>query len=221
MSRAETAHTAADAAQPLDIAKTIVPLFASPISNYIWPESEAINDQLRHTITEMASNDPGIQRSNVGGWHSRTDFFNTDAECVSLLHDRISQHIKQLMHAVAIDSSASNNIRFAIEGWANVLRYGQYHSVHSHPNAFWSGVYYVSGNPVAEADHPFSGKLELLDPRPGAALSYAEQTRLYGRFLVNPRPGQMVVFPGWMQHQVHPFFGPDERITVAFNVVVE
>ncbi|NJN46627.1 MAG: hypothetical protein HC808_09270 [Candidatus Competibacteraceae bacterium] len=30
----------------------------------------------------------------------------------------------------------------------------------------------------------------------------------------------MVVFPGWLQHQVHPYFGPGERITIAFNVIM-
>ena len=78
------------------------------------------------------------------------------------------------------------------------------------------GVYFVTGNPPVDG-HPFSGKLELVDPRPGASLSYSERTRLYGRFLVNPQPGQLVVFPGWLQHQVHPYFGPAERISIAFN----
>lgn len=205
----------------VDIAKTLVPLFATPISNYLWPDSQALNAELTDAIHALAKSDPGIQRSNVGGWHSKTDLLEADIACIRILRGRIEHHISQLMQAVATDAATKPKAKFVMEGWANILRYGQYHSVHSHPNAFWSGVYYVTGNPTPDAEHPFSGKLELLDPRPGAGLSYAEQTRLYGRFLVNPNAGQMVVFPGWMQHQVHTFFGSDPRITVAFNIVVE
>jgi hypothetical protein len=31
------------------------------------------------------------------------------------------------------------------------------------------------------------------------------------------RPGQLVIFPSYLQHEVFPFFGDGERITVAFN----
>ena len=30
-------------------------------------------------------------------------------------------------------------------------------------------------------------------------------------------PGQLVIFPSWMLHEVLPFDGEGERITVAFN----
>lgn len=122
--------------------------------------------------------------------------------------------------AVAVDPRDPRYHNFAMAGWANVLRNSQYNSLHRHPNAFRSGVYYVNGNASAEPKHPFSGKLELIDPRSGASLNYMEGTNLYGRCLVNPSPGQMVVFPGWMQHQVHPYFGPGERISIAFNITV-
>jgi hypothetical protein len=31
------------------------------------------------------------------------------------------------------------------------------------------------------------------------------------------RPGQLVLFPSWVNHEVLPFFGTGARITVAFN----
>jgi len=30
-------------------------------------------------------------------------------------------------------------------------------------------------------------------------------------------PGQLVLFPSWVPHEVMPFYGNDERITIAFN----
>jgi uncharacterized protein (TIGR02466 family) len=200
------------------IREHMLPIFATPICNYLWPDSGALNRALGDAIFSREQASSGLARSNVGGWHSELDFFAWDLDCVRALKQRVEQFVTELCRVTARNEQAA--VCFELEGWANVTRNGQYHSLHSHPNAAWSGVYYVNGNPRADDNHPFSGKLELIDPRPGASLTYAESSALYGRFLVNPSPGQMVLFPGWLQHQVHPYFGSDARITVAFNANV-
>lgn len=193
--------------------------FSTPLLNLVWPDSEEINDALRGLILGEAGESAGISRSNVGGWHSDVRFLAREADCVGELRTRIEQVINELTRRVARPQSTGQRVRFDVEAWANVSRHGHYHSPHNHPNALWSGVYYVTGNEEV-AGHPFSGKLELIDPRPGASLTYAELTDLYGRFLLSPRAGQMIVFPGWLQHFVHPYFGTGERISIAFNVSV-
>ena len=40
------------------------------------------------------------------------------------------------------------------------------------------------------------------------------------RCLIEPIPGAMVVFPSWLNHQVHPFRGAGARISIAFNVQI-
>jgi len=90
--------------------------------------------------------------------------------------------------------------------------------VHNHPNCVWSGVYYVgAGEP--EGNNAENGKLELLDPRIGANMMYIKGTVLETRYLIDPLPGLMVMFPSWLSHMVHPFFGKGERISIAFNIV--
>jgi uncharacterized protein (TIGR02466 family) len=197
-----------------------VPIFATAISNYLWSDSENLNEELRKLILERERETPSIERSNVGGWHSNTDLFDNELPVIHQLKSRFHAYVTDLFKSVSSSPTQPLSPNFRMEAWANVLRSGQYHSVHSHPNAFWSGVYYVNGNPTPKQNHLFSGKLEFIDPRPGAGLTYTEGTTLYGRFLLNPSPGQMVIFPGWLQHQVHPFFGEGERITIAFNVIV-
>ena len=32
-----------------------------------------------------------------------------------------------------------------------------------------------------------------------------------------PMPGDMIVFPSWLEHSVSAFHGPGERISIAFN----
>ena len=36
----------------------------------------------------------------------------------------------------------------------------------------------------------------------------------------DPEVGMMLVFPSWLQHFVDPFFGENERISIAFNVLI-
>lgn len=195
----------------------ILSVFATPIVNTQLEDFVAHNDALATHIRACAKATIGVARSNVGGWHSSNDFLSQGHPAVIALRAEIQRAVQTLSKIVARDPEDERHAQFQLEGWANLAKFGQYHSLHSHPNACWSGVYYVTGNPEAPPEYPLSGRLELIDPRPGASLSYADHTVLYGRFLVNPSPGQMVLFPGWLQHVVHPYFGDEERITVAFN----
>ena len=201
---------------PEEFSKYVLPVFVTPVVNYRWPDSDVLNAELREFVLEMEKNEPILNKSNVGGWHSALDFLARDAAPIQALRERLWEFSHNLLQQF---SRPGEKPTIRIDGWANVLRHGQYHSVHSHPNAAWSGVYYVTGNEEIEGQ-PFSGRFELLDPRPGASVNYAESSTLYSRFLLNPSPGQMLVFPSWMQHQVHPYFGENERITVAFNILI-
>ncbi|MEO0575093.1 MAG: TIGR02466 family protein [Pseudomonadota bacterium] len=198
------------------MSKHILPAFHTPLANYRWPQSDAHNQELQGHILTLEENDGGVVRSNVGGWHSGSNFFDDDSDCIRKLREQLLAFVDQLTEQVC-GRECTLGLAPEISGWANVLREGQYNSPHSHPNAMWSGVYYVTENPAIDG-HPFSGKLELMDPRPGASIQYQDNNKLYGRFLLSPVAGQMIIFPSWLVHHVHPYFGSDARISIAFNV---
>ena len=126
----------------------------------------------------------------------------------------------ELTRLVVAPTGEARTFRFRTTGWANVLRSGGYNSVHNHPNSMWSGVYYVARGEPEPAPNE-NGKLELLDPRSGINMLYLDKNVLDGRYVIEPVPGLMIVFPSWLKHMVHPYFGKGERISVAFNVSVE
>jgi uncharacterized protein (TIGR02466 family) len=109
--------------------------------------------------------------------------------------------------------------------WANVNRSGHGNEFHSHPGAFWSGVYYVDDGGI-DADPSLGGELEFMDPRgPLPAmnaphLGYAMPGGLTGGATerIRPKAGRLVMFPSWMIHQVRPYQGTAERISIAFNL---
>lgn len=194
-------------------------VFPTPIAIYDWPDSEMLNAALRTIVLAAESGAETLPRSNVGGWHSDPDFIHRTEPCF----EQLRQRIRTLMGEMTRLTMKPGNHRYRLEGWANVLRKGQYNSIHVHPNSTWSGVYYVTGNPppiAGEGVEQFSGKLELIDPRPAASATYTIENMMQQRSFFNPPAGAMILFPSWMQHQVHPYFGPDVRISIAFNVLL-
>ena len=111
--------------------------------------------------------------------------------------------------------------------WANVNRSGHGNEYHSHPGAYWSGVYYVDDGGIA-ADPSLGGELEFMDPRgpapamnaPHLAYAMAGGLSAGATERVRPRAGRLVLFPAWMMHQVRPYRGTAERISIAFNLTL-
>src|SRR5215471_10512157 len=77
--------------QDLDLAHCSAIFFGTPMIAYPWPESDNLNEALREVILVKEEESKGLVRSNVGGWHSGTDFFAWDAECVRTLRSRVQQ----------------------------------------------------------------------------------------------------------------------------------
>eukprot|EP01036_Dinobryon_divergens_P026653 gene26654-35328_t len=87
--------------------------------------------------------------------------------------------------------------------WTSVHFNGSYHSSHHHVKSGISGVFFVSVPPG-------SGDLEFFDPR-GSLPPFGKSLRL------TPRPGDLILFPGYLSHAVHPTFTRSERVSVSFN----
>jgi uncharacterized protein (TIGR02466 family) len=163
----------------------------------------------------------GESFSNVGGWHSKPDLFSWDAASVRTIRDRAMNMVLAMTRATMSEQLGRQNLDFGLKGWANVNRDGSYNLVHNHPNHVWSGTYYVAtGDPDTTTDDGYNGRLELLDPRNGVGLFGLGGFSTGKRCLINPQPGSMVVFPSWLNHQVHPFRGAGARISIAFNVQI-
>ena len=92
--------------------------------------------------------------------------------------------------------------------WATVARDGGFHMTHTHPEHLLSGVYY-SRIPASGA-----GALVFDDPR-------GPRWPFDGRYIHTPSPGQLVLFPSWLVHQVTPTLAPDHEARVSFSCNVE
>jgi len=204
-----------------DIGKCLSMMFSSPFICYQWPDSEELNRELIELVlADERADDAGRGiRSNAGGWQSRGNIINRRERCIQKLKKRVETMVFTLLGEIVRKDDAERKFTLLIDSWANVCRNRNYNVVHTHPNAMWTVVYYVSaGEP--DQSVPCSGHLEVLDPREAADYLQVSNTVLGARTLVENIPGRMILFPSWAKHMVHPFIGSGVRISIANNVNV-
>jgi uncharacterized protein (TIGR02466 family) len=190
------------------------PLFASPLLRFAVPDAAALNAALLAEARAMRADHPGMAKSNQHGWHSAMDLFHRAEPGCSLLCRHLLGAIRDATLRVSpgFDFAAK---ALQVEGWININGQGGYNTPHSHAGWAWSGTYYVS---VPARTQGRSGLLEFLDPRAGIAVISVEGAACFApKIRVEPKPGEMVVFPSYLTHWVYPNDAPEERVSVAFN----
>ncbi len=204
-----------------DINKSIRMLFATPLVIHDWPNSEQFNRDFEVLVRNSEENDEHGYgtRSNAGGWQSPGNLITWKDPVVEIFRQRIEKMVNNLLQEVARDTGKNRSFKLLIDAWANINRKGDYNIVHTHPNCMYSGVYYVQQGDL-EKTIPYSGLLEILDPREAANYIQIRHTVFDAREFVENIPGRMLLWPSWLKHWVHPYQGEGERISVAFNVNV-
>ena len=102
--------------------------------------------------------------------------------------------------------------------WANINPPGGYNKPPVHPNALFSGVYYIK-------TPPNSGRLICQDPRPGIQTCMPTRKKveipkyLWRDVHIEPQENRAIIFPAWLWHQVEPNESNDIRISVSFNFI--
>lgn len=196
-------------------------MFGTPFVSIDFPDVEDMNKQIAGLVlAEEQADDLGRGiRSNAGGWQSRGNLLTRPEPALVQLKEMMEETIFDLLGAIVRKDGNERTFTLMFDSWANVCRNGNYNVVHTHPNAMWSIVYYVQSGKTDESI-PYSGLLELLDPREASNYIQVPNTVLDARMFIENYPGRMVVFPSWMKHMVHPFVGSGVRISIACNVNV-
>lgn len=179
-----------------------------------------LNEALGSVIDEKYRSDPGISRSNLGGWHSDTEMLRWGGEPAR----RLGLATLQLCGAYTNDKGmqgAAPRFEMGLEMWANVSPPGASNQMHAHPGCVWSAVYYVDDGADAEG-----GKLVLHDPRfpmnrmAAPDLVFASEGAMEEmRVEIAPEPGKLVAFPSWLLHSVKAHRGTRDRISIALNIM--
>jgi len=142
-------------------------------------------------------------------------------QSVQTLHE--CEELRDLV--ACINNAAKSVLRFLRIGydafeitgcWATVLAKGAVHKVHSHPNNFLSGVYYIRTHHGADTINFHDPRNQTGIIRPPVVELTAENT---DQVVVRVKNGTLLVFPAYLQHSVDANTSEKERISISFNIM--
>ncbi len=206
-----------------------LPLFSTPVAVFDLPGMEAGNRELSERLLAEEQAQPSWKRANVGGWHSVPDLSRRPDACFRNVMRAIVDQVAHLVGGLSAEAAAEAQaqgqafpppprFRYGLTAWAMILRDGDYVITHDHGDAHWSVAYYVDAGDEDAA--PPSGHLVFLDPR-RSGRSIPELPLFPTTFELPARTSALVVFPGWLQHYVHPYRGKRPRICISCNVTMD
>jgi uncharacterized protein (TIGR02466 family) len=188
---------------------------------------EETNRQLAALMMQKEQSEPNHApgTSTSGGFQTEKDLL-TDAmaqqsPALATLRGHIGTAIRDYAGLLISQecSPPPQSVKFTSGGWGVILREGNYQGHHVHPGTHVSGVYYIAAPAVALAPGQDGGKISFFDPRPRAHMNQLLAQRTYYREA--PGPGDLVLFPSWLEHSVAPFRGEGLRICIAFDARLE
>lgn len=210
---------------------TLVPLFAVPMAELMLPQAARLNPALRERFLDWEKNEG--MRSSVPTQVDKHAVYESDFSLFYRKDPVIAELAEQCLGALGAlimringySAQDMRNLRIYHHSWYHITRHGGYTSGHNHPMASWSGVYCVNpGETIAGGGN--NGTLRFQDSRINAT-QYLDPGNAHlqppyesGYLAYQLQAGQLLLFPSWLPHEVTPFWGHDERITVAFNAWV-
>lgn len=207
----------------------VQPFFAVPFGFAQLENCASLNDELRALFLRRESegaryaNPRPLTQRNGQVFESEFQLFRANEPAVQQLKQFCWSSLLALVAELnKYDAATMRRLLIYSDSWFHVTRRGGFFGLHNHPNASWSGVYCVSPG-RHDAGQSDSGLLSFVNPATmGAMHTDAANAGIRGAFgsglrHVNFEAGQLVLFPSWVLHDVKPFAGEGERITVAFN----
>ncbi|MGY0505479.1 putative 2OG-Fe(II) oxygenase [Luteimonas sp. e5] len=209
-----------------EIQAAIHPLFVVPFMSATLPEAEPLNNELRDLFLALEAQGDAyrdfIQRDTQHRvFESRFDLHRRPEAPVRKLFGMINHLLMGFIRNInGYDDAQMANIEFDMHSWFHVTSTGGFQGTHSHPNASWSAIYCVDpGDPGSS----FSGAVRFHDPRI-AATAYRDPCieNLKVPYQLAPwqlthKPGQLLIFPSYLPHEIFPYEGQRPRIVVALN----
>ena len=168
-------------------------------------------NKIAQDIIQWSRQDSGVTKTNVNGWHSETNM-HEKSEYTPLVNE-----LFRMAHQI-FEEEWLEREPFLGNMWANINPFGGYNKPHVHPNALFSGVYYVKTPPNC-------GRLIGQDPRPGIQTCMPTRKKgqppkhLWRDVHLQPQENRAIIFPAWLWHSVEPNQSNENRISVSFNFI--
>ena len=187
----------------------VLPLFHSDLFVKENVGTEAQITDLKNQILQAKKDDRGTQGgSNPGCWRS------TALYEMKWLYDEMKNLVMEANQNYFERDSVfeyyvdkSNNLDYNI--WTNVNEVGSKNVIHSHKTDAWAGIYYVQAE----------GTGNLMFHNPANLLNDCKFNSPFVRGLgIQPKDGMLVLWPGWIPHEVIENKSNRQRINIAWGI---
>lgn len=169
---------------------------------------KSINSTILRTINDIKPDWAEIPPG--GSWQSGQDLHHREqlVDLVSCIHktaQTVLRFLKVGDNAIEITSC-----------WENINASGAAHAIHSHPNNFLSGTYYVR-------THRGADSINFHDPRPQTGIIRPPVTELTSQntdqAVVTVSDGMLLMFPSYLAHSVGPNESGKLKTSISFNMM--
>jgi len=164
-------------------------------------------------------NENKMQTMNLGSGN-RSKYFDEDHPAIQPLILEVGVRLNMVYKTYG---GFSPKTRLKIDRvWSNINNNTNIDVPHCHRTSFFSAVYY----PKATYTIGY-GCLNIMTPVSGSAIKIdPDNISDWNSFnsdlhVEYPTTGKLIIFPSWLFHYVSPNTGNDERISIAFDTVVE
>jgi uncharacterized protein (TIGR02466 family) len=134
-------------------------------------------------------------------------------EFEALVRKALGRYMSSISGDVAHPFIANRPQSWTLSMWGNVLDSEGFQVPHIHPSGWLSAVYYVKLPEVVHSNGQ-SGWIEFGEP-----YQDIPRTAIPELFALRPEEGLLLLFPSYFYHRTLPFHSPDQRISIAFDVV--
>lgn len=209
-----------------NISATINPLYAVPMMHCQIPGYERLNRELAALLLQLESEgdrhrDREFRDTQVGIFESNFFLHERPEACIATLFSYIREAMRALIRGLnAYNDEQMSNLELGMHSWFHVTRNGGYQGAHRHPNASWSAIYCVDNG---DGTDPKSGAVRFHDPKSDslmymdAAMANLQMPYRLGNWELVHKPGQMLVFPSYLLHEIFSYTGQRPRIVIALN----
>lgn len=192
----------------------IIPLFPTLVVKInTKPSFDNIKESiLDYAYTEM-KNDPGVIKSNDGGWQSKS----TIGERSDFL---VYKNFLLDQSQIALSKIFINGLGLGFDNcWFNCNRKGDANGWHNHPPSDIAGCLWLKtsekcGSFMAQSSNAYQYWNWTKNIKPEVAAKYNFSDQYY----FGPTEGELILFPGSTYHKVRTSESDEDRISIAFNL---
>ena len=162
-------------------------------------------------IAAMREAEPDGGRSTRLGWNSN-DKSVLEKEAFKSLKDAVGMALDHAFREMKVINY--DKLDIGLESWVNGHDVGGFNLKHMHAHAMLSGCFYLK---VPER----SGDIVFSDPRPGSLHAPIQCSNSFGSgdIRIQPKAGQLVLFPNYLEHYVNENKSDSQRVSIALNAL--